>query len=229
MMLAAPGQLVAVSALAADRQVSLMADRAAGYPSHDSQAESIYLLRPDLVLTGEYSSRATVAMLRRLGVRVEEIPSANSIDDVRRNITLIGGLLQAKVRADDALAGFDAQLALLPASGVGPVAVNYNPNGYTTGGKTLAGDILRRAGYALLTDRIGLDHGGNLPLEVLVMQDPALIVRGSRYDIPSRSEEILDHPVLERLSASHATVPDRDWICGLPQVAGVAAELAGRR
>lgn len=229
MLIAEPEQILSLSALATDPMSSLMADQARAWPGNIGRAENIHLLRPDLVLAGEYSDRATVDMLTRLGVRVETVASANSIDDVRANIVLMGELLGRPARAAGVLARFDADLATLPRDSDGPLAVNYNANGYTTGSRTLQGDVLRRAGFSLLTDRIGFDYGGNLPLETLVMADPALIVEGSRYHQPSRSEEILDHPALSRLSAQHRMVPDRDWICGLPRVAQVAAELAGAR
>lgn len=231
MMLAAPGQLVSVSSLAADPDVSLMAAEARAYPGNGGQAETIYLLNPDLVLAGSYSARATVDILRRLGLRVETIPPASSIEGVRENITRIGALLGADARAAALLAQFDADLAALPDPNPAnaALAANYEANGYTTGRATLAGDIMRAAGYALLTDRLGMDYGGTLPLEQLVMGDPALIVSGSRYDRTTRSEEILTHPALAALEAQRSYVADRDWICGLPHVAHVAARLAATR
>ncbi|MDF3606801.1 ABC transporter substrate-binding protein [Paracoccus sp. DMF-8] len=226
LLVARPGQILALSPLAADPMVSLMAEQARALPAHHGRAEEIYLLRPDLVLAGDYTNPETLRMLRRLGLRVETLPTANTLAEVRGLVGRMGTLLDSPDRAAQVLAGFDAALAALPGPGTGPVAVNYNPNGYTTGSLTFAGDVQRQAGLTLLTDRLGMDYGGNLPLEVLVMQQPALIIPGQRYATPSRSEEILTHPALRRLQADWHPVPDRDWICGLPQAATLAAELA---
>lgn len=226
MMLAKPGQIISVSALARDPMVSLMADEARMLGMNDAQAESVYLQHPDLVLAGDYSAAATDQMLRRLGIRVETVAQANSVADVRAGILRMGDLLGNPEGAARIVAQFDADLAALPPVGTGPLSATYEANGYTTGRLTLSGDVLRHSGHALLTDKLGFDYGGNLPLEVLVMGAPALVVHGSRYDRPSRSEDILDHPALAELTATRISVPDRDWICGLPHVLAVAGRLA---
>lgn len=226
LLVAKPGQILALSALARDPMVSLMADQARALPAHHGRAEEIYLLRPDLVLAGDYTNPETLRMLRRLGLRVETLPTADTLAEVRGLVDRMGALLGSPDRAADVLADFDADLAALPGPGNGPVTVNYNPNGYTTGSATFAGDVQRQAGLTLLTDRLGMDYGGNLPLERLVMLEPDLIIPGQRYATPSRSEEILAHPALRHLPAKWHPVPDRDWICGLPQAASVAADLA---
>src|SRR5690606_31042246 len=50
MLLAAEGQLISVSDLAADPRMSSMADKAAAYHENHGRAEEIYLMRPDLVI-----------------------------------------------------------------------------------------------------------------------------------------------------------------------------------
>lgn len=225
LLIAAPGQLVSVSWLAPDPRVSLMVDRAAGVGSNHGQAEEVYLLDPDLVLAGTYSSRATTDMLTRLGRRVEALPPADSIADVRDGITRMGDLLGQPDRAAEVLADFDAALAAVP-RGAPLLAATYGANRWTTGRDTLSGDVMRAAGLELLADRLGHPYGGPLPLEDLVMAGPDLIVTAGRHAQPSRAEAVMDHPAIAALDAERVTVPDRDWICGLPHVAVVAAGLA---
>ncbi|MDO5705978.1 MAG: ABC transporter substrate-binding protein [Paracoccus sp. (in: a-proteobacteria)] len=225
LLVGAPGQVVSVSWLAADSRVSLMPDAARAVTLNHGLAEEIYLLQPDLVLAGTYTTRATVDMLRRLGLRVETMAPAASISDVRGGITHMGALLDRPERAAEVLAGFDAALAAIP-SGSGAKAATYGANGWTAGGQTLAGDVMRAAGLRLLAERLGLDYGGSLALEQLVLAGPELVITASRYALPSRAEEILHHPALTALSARRVTVPDRNWVCGLPHIADVARELA---
>ncbi|WBU56687.1 ABC transporter substrate-binding protein [Paracoccus sediminicola] len=224
MLIAASGQLVSVSWLAGDATVSLMPDQARAIGLNNGGAEEIYLSRPDLVLAGPYAARPTVQMLERLGVRVETVPPASSIAGIRDNITLMGRLLDQPARAAALLASFDADLAAIPA-GTGRLATTYAANGLANGDAGLSADVMRRAGLVLLAEKLG-HPGGALPLEQLVMAAPELIVTGSRYDTPSRAESLLDHPALAALSAERVTIEDRDWICGLPAVASVAARLA---
>ncbi|MFV0409259.1 MAG: ABC transporter substrate-binding protein [Paracoccus sp. (in: a-proteobacteria)] len=225
LLIAAPGQLASVSYVAADPRVSLMADQAAKLPLNHARAEEIFLSRPDLVLASTYSDPALLALLARLGLRVETLPPARRIADMRENITRMGALLDRPDRAAQLLAGFDADLARI-GPGTGRLATSYGANGFANGAGTLSGDVMRRAGLMLLAERLGLPQGGQVALEQLVMADPDLIVTGTRETTPSRAEALLDHPAFAAIPARQLSVPDRDWICGLPAVAGVAARLA---
>src|SRR5690606_17107712 len=144
MLIAGPGQLHAVSMLARDPNSSVMAKEAQGFAVNHALAEEIFLMEPDLVLAGTFSSRATVGLLRRLGIHVEEFAPARSFDDIRDNIVRIGALLDRQERAGELVAELDAGLAALsaaPASGRS-IAL-YDANSYTTGTGTLANEIGR--------------------------------------------------------------------------------------
>ncbi|MFD1796557.1 ABC transporter substrate-binding protein [Paracoccus aurantiacus] len=224
MLIAAPGQLVSVSWLAADPSVSVMADKAADFPLNHGAAEELFLDAPDLVLAGTYSTGPATDMLRRLGIRVETLPPANSVSDIRHGITDMGALLDQPERAARVLAQFDADLAAIR-PGQARLAATYAANGFTTGPESLSGDAMSRAGLVLLADRLGL-AGGQIALEQLVMAAPELLVTGSRYSTPSRAESVLDHPAFTAIPTTRRTVPDRDWICGLPAIAGTIADLS---
>ncbi len=225
MLLAGPEQLVSVSSLAADPLVSLMAGEARGYALNHAQAEEIFLLKPDLVLAGTYTARSSTEMLRRLGIRVETLPPANSLAEIDDAIIRMGTLLGREAEAAALTRRFAADLAAITPAQKRSGA-SYDANGYSVGHKTLSGDVMRAAGLDLVPDRLGLHHGGALALEELVLAAPAVIVTGTRYAQPSRAEDILDHPALAGIAAARITIPDRDWICGLPQITRAAAELA---
>ena len=66
LMLAAPGQLVSVTAFAQDPRQSATAAEAAALPANHARAEEVYLLAPDLVLASDFTAPATLAMLLSL-------------------------------------------------------------------------------------------------------------------------------------------------------------------
>lgn len=218
MLLAAPGQLISVSDLARDPRMSAMADEARDYPINHGRAEEIYLLRPDLVIAGQFASGPTVAMLRRLGIRVEVLPPADSFDAIRDEIRRIGALLDRDRAAADLLARFDAGLAALRPAGDRGRAALYYANGFTSGRDTLAGAILEAAGYRNIATDYGIANTTALPLELLVMARPHRLITGARWPGQSRSEAILDHPALDRIAPHAAEITDRDWVCGTPFV-----------
>ena len=231
MMLAAPGQLVSVSQLAGDPHSSAMAEAARAYPSNHGRAEEVYLLDPDLVLAGRHSARATVDMLRRLGLRVELFETANSLEDTRARIAQMARVLGREAAGAALVADFDARLAALAAPESGRRAALYHPNGYTLGGGTLADDILRAAGFGNVARDLGQRGGGTLALERLVVEAPDLLTRAEPLPGASRSEAVMAHPALDRLAAATAglRITSPDWICGTPHVLGAVGTVAAAR
>jgi iron complex transport system substrate-binding protein len=232
MMLAAPGQLVSVSHLAHDPRSSAMADAAAAHDANHGRAEEIFLLDPDLVLAGTFSNRASVDMLRRLGVRVVVLDPAGSLAEVGERLTEIGAALGREREAAALRRKYEARLAAFGTPGEdAPLAALYGPNGYTSGGRTLAGQIVAAAGFGNVADAAGMADGGFLPLELLAMSDPDAVITSRPHPGAARSEEVLDHPVVRRLrSGRHAgRVTDRDWICGTPHVLRAVERLSALR
>jgi len=232
MLLAAPGQLLSVSHLAADPRGSAMANEAAGYRINHGLAEEIWLMRPDLVIAGSFSARATVDMLRRLGVPVVVMDAAHGLAEIPARLREMGAALGREDAAEAAVADFDARLIALRDEVTNrPRAALYYANGYTSGDRTLAGEIIATAGFANIAAEAGLPSGGHLPLEVLAMADPQAIISGRPYPGASRSEEILDHPVIRALrdDAVGAVLTDRDWVCGTPFVLRAIEDMRDTR
>lgn len=231
MALAAPGQLLSVSALAHDPRTSLMAEQAGDFPANHGRAEEIYLMRPDLVLASTFTSPATLSMLRRLNVPVVTFEPEVSLDGITASILQMGDALG---RADQAAAmarDFRRDLAALrrAAGDDAPVAATWAANGYMTGTRTLSSDVLRAAGFSLLAERLGLEVGAMIPLELLLMADPDAVVVGPSGSAPARADDVVHHPALARSGAERIEVDDREWICGLPAVLDLARELGGTR
>ena len=218
MLLASPGQLVSVSDLAQDPRMSPMAEEAQVYPINYGRAEEIYLMRPDLVIAGQFASAPTVAMLRRLGIRVEVRAPAESIAAIRTEISEVGALLGREEAARDLIADFDSRLAALRRDPNMGRAALYYANGFTSGRGTLAGEILNAAGYQNIAGDYGIANTAPLPLELLVMSRPDRLITGARWPGRSRSEAILDHPALAATTDATAEVTDRDWVCGTPYI-----------
>ena len=232
MMLAAPGQLASVSHLATDPRVSAMTGEAARYPANRARAEEIFLMKPDLVLAGAYTSQATVEMLQRLGIRVEVFQPASSLDDVEARIAKMGRALGRDAEADALAGAFRTQLRILRTEiETRPRAALYYANGYTSGDRTLAGQILAAAGFENIAAEAGFAGGGVMPLEVLALAAPDAIITGETYPGGSRAEEILTHPVVESLrrTGADARVESRYWLCGTPHVLTAIETLGATR
>ncbi len=230
MLLAAPGQLYSVSYLAGRADTSVLADRAGTYVTNHGSAEEIFLMKPDLVVAGTFTTRATVNLLRRLGFRVVAFPPANSFRDIATNVTRMGQLLGRQSAADAAVTEMNRELATWSAAERRrALTALYYANSYTSGGNTLATDIVRQAGLENLGERLGLTGIARLPLELLVTGRPELLVKGRRYGARgSRSTAVLEHPALTATmtGSPSALLSDRYWICGAPFTLEAVRNLA---
>ncbi|TIO05975.1 ABC transporter substrate-binding protein [Mesorhizobium sp.] len=218
MLIAGPGQLYSVSYLAGDQSSSVLASQASGYVVNHGLAEEIFLMQPDLVIAGTYTTRTTVALLRRLGFRVEEFAPESSFDDVRANLRRMGDILQRQRRAAELVAELDAGLAKLAANAVpGKTVALYYANSYTSGSGTLADAIVKASGLTNIDDTLGLAGTVRLPLELLLVANPDLIVADdSRDEAPALAQENFVHPAYKALSGQKIAVPGKYTICGAP-------------
>lgn len=229
MLLAAPGQLASVSHLATDPGSSALVAEAARYQQNHGLAEEIFLMEPDLVVTGTFTTAATASMLRRLGFRVEEFAPETSFDDVRENILRMGVLLGRQERAEEMAAALDEGLRDLKAAAIsGMTVATYSSNSYTTGRGSLSEAVIEAAGLENLGSRLGIQGAGRLPLELLVLSMPEIVTSDTpTYDAPALAQENFVHPAYRAVLARTRTaaVPAADWICGGPFNLAAAAIL----
>ncbi|MBV48427.1 MAG: cobalamin ABC transporter substrate-binding protein [Sulfitobacter sp.] len=218
MLLADPAQIVSLSRLATDARSSSLADQAKGYPQNAGHAEEIFLSAPDVVVAGQYSDKATLDMLRVMGVRIEQFPLTSRLDQIPDQIREMGDLLHQTAKAERLAGTVESFLAAAPvADSDAPVAAFYYPNGYSLGVNTLGHDIVTTGGLQNLSEKLGMLTGGRLDLELLVLENPDVLITAEPYAGGSRSEEIVFHPAL-----AHYAKMDRllysssDWVCGTP-------------
>jgi len=231
MMLAAPGQLISVSHVAADPRVSALAEEAGAFPLNRGQAEEVHGLAPDLVLAGPFTSRYTVGLLRRLGVEVRELPASDRLEDIPAALRQMGEWLGREPEAAQMIAEFEAGLSAIAApGGPPPRALLHAANNWTSGAGTMADQILRLAGFRNVAAEDGITGGGALPMERIVMLAPDLVIASQRYPGDSRAEAVLDHPAMLALGDRRTgAVSDADWVCATPHVLRALARLVALR
>ena len=220
MLIAGEGQLYSVSDLAVDPHSAVLVDEARKYALNHGLAEEIFLMRPDLVLAGTYTTRATVDLLRRLGIRVEEFAPENSFDDIRAGFRRMGDLLGRRARADELMAEMDRALAALRAHPRPDVTVAaWEPNSYTSGAGTLGDAIIGAAGLTNIAGRLGLTGMAKLPLELLILSRPDMVAgENPQFASHSVAQDNFVHPAFRAAVADAVSVPlpARLTICGGP-------------
>lgn len=220
MLIASEDQLHSVSYLASDPNTSALAAEAAGLTVNHGLAEEVFLMQPDLVLAGTYTTRTTVTLLRRLGIRVEEFTPATGIADIRTSILRMGQLLGRDERAIELVAELDHGIAELAAPRpTDKTVATYYANSFTSGAGTLADEIIKLSGLANLADELGFSGTSRLPLELLVLAQPDLVVGGNEfYGAPALAQENFTHPAYRAVAGAGkpVAVPSPYTICGTP-------------
>ncbi len=234
LLLADREQIAALSYAAANPAQSTMAEAAEGLPLLYGHAEEVLPYAPDLVLAGNFTSRPAVALLRRLGYEVQEIPDALTLADIRDNIVAVAAAVGHPERGTALLARFDAGLASAapPDDGRTPAVAFLSLGLYGAGEGTLVDDMLRAAGLANAATRWGVNFIGPVNLETLLLDPPDGLVLGlDSTTETSLSSAVLAHPALQRVKEQVPVrnIRGREWVCGTPAVVEVVAALAAMR
>ncbi|MEH3120130.1 MAG: ABC transporter substrate-binding protein [Methylorubrum populi] len=227
--LADRAQVLAVTGLARDPRGSTVAEKAAGLAVTRGLTEEIVALRPDLVVAGAFTTRATVGMLRRVGSPVLELGVPADLDGVRAQVRQVAAAVGHPERGEAMVAELDARLASIRPATRPLRALVLRPNAFTVVPGGLGDALIRAAGLVNVAAEIGRDRFGQVPLETAALANADLIVVDEAAPgMPSLADTLLHHPVFRALAREHRTVaiPNRFWTCPGPQVAEVVARLA---
>lgn len=230
-------QIVSVTSLSRDEELSHYSGIARTLPVNRGLAEEIIALEPDLVLTGSYTAAGTSALLSRLGYRVMTFQPALNLLEFRTSFLRLADAIGARKKALRMLAEMEQNIAAIqrPASALWPRAIIYRPNGFSPGQRSLADEMLKAAGITNLAEEFGIEFGGFVPLEQLVTAEPDVIILADRAKhFPALADQILAHPALH-LNGVRPNVEspplsikmsEKYWACGGTFIAAAATRLA---
>ena len=219
--------LVAVSALADDDRYSHISEEVKDLKKVTFNAEVIYALNPSLVLASNFSSAKTKFALKKLGVNVRLISFARSVEDIEKNIFILGKLLNAERRAQEL-----TELLKSPRINVKItkqlIALQYSDNRYVHGRNSLISSIIRRSGFKSYSEFLGYNQGRYIPAEALVKSAPDLLILDAHNSFSDKDGSPRYHPAL--LNAGSKTkalfIENKRWSCGTPKVVDLISSLS---
>lgn len=230
LLLASPGNIVSVSSLATDREISNLADKAAGYRANHARAEEIIRLEPDLIIGDVQTGRHANRLASSIGVPVHLVAWPSSLADVEKIILDLGNVIGEPGRAAGVVASMRQRMG--PPRTPTVSAMVYEPNGLTTGPGSLSHDVMLRAGLKNVASDLGGGTYGAVPLERVIMSPPRLLILDDSYAMTSsRAQSLLRHPAFVNLGARTTIyrIPSKLWLCPGPWVADAVALLAQER
>ncbi len=223
-------RIASVTWLSQDSRNANMAEAAAQIPANHGLAEEVLSFRPDLVLAGAYTTRTTIQLLKRVGVKVVEFGVPKTLEGVRQQIRDVAATIGEGERGEAIVSDMNARLARLGARAHAPPlsAIVLRPNGFTVGRGSLVDELLERAGLDNLAARLGIDNYLQIPLEAVALQHAdVLILNGETDGAPSLATEVLRHPIVAELGdrLKIISMPSRLWTCAGPAVLDAVERL----
>ena len=189
LVLLAPNQITALSPLARDPVLSVVAPQAQTLPWVRPDAEAVLALHPDLVLAGTYGAQAVVAVLKAHGLRVVQVAEPNSFDAIATQVTTVSTALNKQPTGAAMIAAMRARLAAIHAGQRG-TAVLWGARGFTAGPGDFGDAVLRQAGYR------NIGTGGAMGVEALAAHPPGTLITEAAPAYPSLATNLLWHPAL---------------------------------
>jgi len=229
--LADPEQILGLSPYARDPARSWDAKKAAQFPHLSGEAEDVLVLKPDIVVAGRYTKRATRELMKDKGLRVVEFDPARSFEDVKKQLRQMGALVKHPDRADAEIAKLDAAMAYARETARRkPFRVlAVSRRGWVSGGDNLTTSLLSAAGLTNAGGELGLKAGGYASLEAIVSLKPDfLLVTDSNDYAEDEGRAFLLHPALEKFypASKRIVIPEKLTVCGGPTLAQALDRLA---
>lgn len=231
MALADPEQILGLSPYARDPLRSWNVAKASRFPLLSGEAEDVLVLKPDIVVAGRFTKRATRELLKQQGLRVVEFSAARSLDEVKAQLRQMGELVQHPDRAAAEIKRLDAAMAharnVASARSYRVLAVSRR--GWVSGGDNLATSLLSAVGLANAGGELGLKAGGYASLEAIVALRPDFLLVSEGGDFAEdEGRAFLLHPALERFypASKRIVIPERLTVCGGPMLSEALERLA---
>ena len=210
---AAPGQLLAISHYSHDpAATSMPLDVARRYRATGGTVEEVLALDPDVVVASSFLAPATRATFERLGIRVETVGIASTVEQsltqVHRLAELAGQERQGEVLAARMTSAWDQAAH----DGAKVSTLLWQQGGIVPGPDSLVAQMLEHSGFSLHSAARGLGQGAYLPVEQVLADPPQLLLAAS-------DERALSHPALARVPGMQRAAFDPALLyCGGPSI-----------
>lgn len=198
--LLAPERIRALSPLARDPSLSVVAEAANHFPWVRPDAEAVLALRPGLVLAGRFGAQAAIFALQRRKITVLQADDPTDIPGIEAEIRRLAAALGVAPRGENMIAAMRARIPPAAPAPRGTVLL-YEARGFTAGPGSLWSRLASLAGWR------NIGTGGAMDIEAVLRRPPDVLVVEASPRYPSLATELPHHPALRHL-ATRIVQPD---------------------
>lgn len=222
--LADPEQILGLGPYSRDATRSWSAAAAHRYPRLSGEAEDVLVLKPDVVVAGSFTKRATRELLKEQGQKLVTFDVAHSLDEVKAQIRKMGEVTRHPDRAEGYVARIDAAIARTRqfVAKKRYRVLSISRRGWVSGSRSLMSSLVAEVGLSNAAGDLGLKSGGFASLEAIISLRPDFILVSNDSDFAEdEGRAFLLHPALEHFypPSKRFVVPERLTVCGGPMVA----------
>jgi len=180
-----------------------------------------------MVLASNFSSLKTRRALEKLGIKVELVEYAQSIDDLKRNINQMGTLLRATEKAKALIQKFEEFPAPVGFK-TNRTALQYSTNRYLNGENSLINDVFLRAGFSRPQALKKSPGGQFLSTEIILKAKPDLLLLDREQNSAPEDQNSAYHSSIYSPLAGLLTthISQKYWSCGAPELIHLIKALA---
>lgn len=200
-----PDRLACLSTFVDDPRLSNVAGRLPrSIPRLAARLEPVLATRPDLVVAAPWNDPTFLSLLGRTGIPSVVLPEADTFEEIRSAVLVLGERIGEKPRAEALVQGMDGRLRELAAR-LGAVKDRPRVLSFShlivAGRGTTVDALIARAGGRNAAAEIGLDGHQQLSLERILALDPDWLLLG--FDPGEDTGRLLDaYPLLRATRAA---------------------------
>ncbi|MGH6827393.1 MAG: ABC transporter substrate-binding protein [Rhizomicrobium sp.] len=225
MDLVPPSRIASITYLSREKAALKLWPEAAHIPVNHNSPEEVLKVRPDLILTDNFTPPTMRSLLLKSGAPLLEVSVAENFAEIPGALRRVGRAVGEEARAEALIADMFAKIRQLQASEpkLRIRVVSWGGGGYVPGREGLFNAVLELAG--------GIDIARTdsyYDVESLIAARPQIIAYGDDYlDSPSLRQDQNDHPVLLKFFKNRRVVypAAAAYNCGLPQSVDAAQAL----
>jgi iron complex transport system substrate-binding protein len=226
--LVAPQRIVSLTFLARSPSDAVHWREATKIPVNHGYAEEVLAAKPDLVLTGTYTTAGTREMLKQLGVPLVEVPPASNFQEIHAVTRQVAQALGESVAGERLLSIMDSTLGELEEERSDRIitVAGWNGSGSVPGKGTLFDAILSAAGGINIAASMQGTRSGSFDIEELLMAQPDVLAYGAGNRAPALRDDSDQHPLILKLYGHRRVAyPEALYSCGIPEAAEAAVAL----
>jgi iron complex transport system substrate-binding protein len=231
--LADRSQIIGLSPFVKDAARSWAAASAKGLPVLSGTAEEILILKPDRVLSGRFTRRATREFIRARGIPLDEFDAVRTLAETREQIMRVAALVGAPEKGLARIGELDAALERLKGAAAGRRlrVLPLSRRGWVSGSDSLMSELLGAAGLLNARGEDGPRGGGFMSLEAIIALKPdAVLVSRENLRAEDQGQAMLLHPAIQALFPPERRIvmPESLTVCGGPMLAEAMDRLASQ-